>query len=97
MGVKHARSYQAIIVELMDAIKDIGKFYEFFEMNSQEWVNLSENDQKEVLEALADDVFYGLGANSPIAVGEGFILHDQDFHLIEVQINDQTVKVIKLV
>ncbi|MFD2614524.1 hypothetical protein [Paenibacillus gansuensis] len=97
MGVKHARPYKEIIDELMDAIKDIGRFYEFFEMNSEEWQNLNEEERGEVLEALADDVFYGLGAGQPIPVGTGMILYDKDFHLIEIQVDDRVVRTVKLV
>jgi hypothetical protein len=97
MGVKHARPYKDILNDLIDAIKDIGKFYEFFEMNLQEWENLNEEEQHEVLEALADDVFYGLGTSTAIPVGSGFIIYDPDFHVIEVSVDDKAVKHIKLI
>mgnify|MGYP000088418602 CR=1 FL=1 len=97
MGVKHGRPYKDIMVELMDAIKLIGKFYEFFEMNSSEWEKLNEEEQSEVLEALADDVFYGLGTNSAMPVGNGLIIYDKDFHVLEVTIADETIRIIKLV
>ncbi|OPA73502.1 hypothetical protein BVG16_28135 [Paenibacillus selenitireducens] len=96
MGVKHAREYADILVDLTEAVAKIPDCYEFFEMTSEEWERLSGEDRKEVLEALADDVFYGLGEHTIIQVGSSEVTYDAKFHLIDVSIGDQILAMVKL-
>lgn len=96
MGVKHAREYEDILAELTAAVALIPGCYEFFEMTEEEWVRLNEADRKEVLEALADDVFYGLGEDKIIEVGRAEITYDPKFHLIDISMGDQLLSMIKL-
>lgn len=97
MGVKHAREYVDILKDLTVAVAEIENCYTFFEMEEEEWAVLPAEDRHEVLEALADDVFFGLGENPVIAVGKGFVTYNSKHHVIEVSQDDKTTQLIRLV
>lgn len=97
MGVRHAREYSDILTELIDAVGQIEDSYLFFEMESNEWTVLDEEEKKEILEALADDVFYGLGEHSKIKVGSGVIMYKPQHHIIEVVQANQISRIVRLV
>ena len=96
MGVKHGREYADILADLMAAVAQIPDCYEFFEMTAQEWERLGEGERNEVLEALADDVFYGLGQDKIIQVGSAEVTYDSNFHVIDVSIGENIVAMIRL-
>ena len=97
MGVKHGRDYEVIFQELTDAVGRITDSYLFFEMEEEEWNQLSEEDKKEVMEALAEDLFYGLGTEPSIAVGSGMAIHDRENHRINILIGDTELAVVSLI
>lgn len=97
MGVRHAREYADILKELTEAVGEIEGSYTFFEMESEEWEALSPEDRHEVMEALADDVFFGLGEEPSIAVGEGAIAYNHKHHIIEVSQGDNVIQIIRLI
>lgn len=97
MGVRHAREYSEILDELTEAIGKIEDSYRFFEMELLEWNALSTDERKEVLEALADDVFYGLGEESSIEVGSGVVRYKAQQHIIEVEQGDRVSRIVRLV
>lgn len=97
MGVKHAREYADILTELTEAVGAIDNSYEFFDMSREDWVALDEGERKEVMEALADDVFYGLGEQEMIQVGSGVITHRPKFHVIEVAVDGTEVRIVRLI
>lgn len=96
MGVKHARDYAEILKDLMAAVAEIPDSYEFFEMTSEEWERLGEEEKQEVLEALADDVFYGLGVDKIIQVGSAEVTYDPNFHIIDVSMGDKILAIVRL-
>lgn len=97
MGVRHAREYSDILTDLTKAVGEIKDCYSFFEMEYVEWCSLSKDEQHEVLEALADDVFYGLGEDATIAVGSGVVHYNKDQHVIEVFQNEQVIQIVRLI
>lgn len=97
MGVKHARDYGDILTELTAAVGLIDDSYVFFEMEASDWERLSEEDKHEVHEALAEDIFYGLGTEPVITVGSGVIMHDLDLHRINVLVGDTELATVNLV
>lgn len=97
MGVRHAREYSDILQELTAAIAAIEDSYLFFEMEASDWNALSKDEQQEVLEALADDVFYGLGEEEEIAVGSGKVTYVPSLHRIEVAANGQSPLIVHLI
>lgn len=97
MGVKHGRDYDAILKELTVAVGQIKDSYVFFEMEEEEWVVLPEEDKHEVMEALAEDLFYGLGADPVITVGSGIVIHDRETHRINILIGDTELAYVALV
>jgi hypothetical protein len=76
MGVKYTRDYEDIIKELTEVICKIDNFYEFFDMTSEDWSNIPEDEKKECAETLADDIFYALGNEQVLTVGKGEVKHD---------------------
>lgn len=97
MGVRHAREYADILKELTEAVGAIERSYTFFEMEEEEWEALGAEERHEVMEALADDVFFGLGEQSVIAVGKGEITYHDKHHVIEVSQGDKVTRMVRLV
>lgn len=97
MGVSFGRPYQDILEELTNAIGLIPDGYTFFEMTEGDWAELGQAERKEVLEALADDVFYGLGEDRLLFIGSGSVQYDPQFHIIEIVVESDTVATISLI
>ncbi|WP_168121337.1 hypothetical protein [Paenibacillus sp. HB172176] len=97
MGVRHAREYVEILQELTAAVGQIEEGYTFFEMEPEEWEALHEDDRHEVMEALADDVFFGLGTQPEIEVGKGVIIYNSKHHVIEVSQGDNVIQIVRLI
>ncbi|MCR2807842.1 hypothetical protein [Paenibacillus soyae] len=97
MGVRHAREYADILNELTDAVGKIEESYTFFEMEPEEWEALGAEDRREVMEALADDVFYGLGEHAQIEVGGGAVIYNSKHHVIEVSQGDNVIQIVRLI
>lgn len=97
MGVRHGREYVDILKELTEAVSMISGSYTFFEMEEGEWEALSEEDRHQVMEALADDVFFGLGEDPVIKVGDGSVAYHSKHHVIEVSQGDNVTRMIRLV
>lgn len=97
MGVRHAREYAEILKELTTAAGEIENSYTFFEMEREEWEELDEEDRREVLEALADDIFFGLGEHPVIQVGRGVMVYNSKEHTIEVSQGGSITRIIRLI
>ncbi|WP_040712247.1 hypothetical protein [Paenibacillus curdlanolyticus] len=97
MGVKHAREYVDILRDLTEAVSAIPNSFTFFEMTKEEWEELGEEERAEVMEALADDVFYGLGQQTDIRVGDGAVVYAAKHHVIEVVQGDNVTQVVRLI
>ncbi|WNQ10508.1 hypothetical protein MJA45_23265 [Paenibacillus aurantius] len=97
MGVKFAKEYKDIIEDLTEAIRDIGMSHEFLEMEAGDWDGLDEEQQRECLTTLADDVFYGLGADPSLQLGTSHIIYDKDNHIIKVVYTDNVIRVVHLI
>ncbi|HUC94167.1 MAG TPA: hypothetical protein VMS09_19470 [Paenibacillus sp.] len=97
MGVKHAREYRDILRDLTDAVGGIADSYTFFDMTGEEWETLGESERREVMEALADDVFYGLGEQPTIEVGGGVVVYRPKHHVIEVSVDGTEIRIVRLI
>ncbi|GAB6992623.1 hypothetical protein [Paenibacillus pini] len=97
MGVKHGRDYDVILSELTAAVGEIPDSYLFFEMEPNEWKELPGEDQHEVHEALAEDLFYALGTEPVIEVGSGVVMHDKENHRINILIGEEQIQVVTLI
>ena len=97
MGVKHGRDYELILQELTNAMAAVEDSYLFFEMEPQEWDRLSAEEKHEVLEALAEDLFYGLGTESVIPVGSSVVIYAPEEHRIHVLVGEQELTFVSLV
>lgn len=97
MGVKHGRDYGEILTDLTKAVSMIPDSYLFFEMDPEDWEHLPEESKAEVWEALAEDLFYGLGSEPVIHVGSGVVMHDPDTHRINVMAGEEDLVSVELV
>lgn len=97
MGVKFGREYKDIMMDLTQAIGKVNGVYDLFEMTSEEWSGLDAEQQQECLKTLADDLFYGLGSESSLQMGEGAIQHDANNHIIKVHDGNKLISVVHLV
>lgn len=66
-------------------------------MEQEEWDVLPPEDRHEVMEALADDVFFGLGEDPVIEVGQGVVTYNSKHHVIEVSQGDNVIQIIRLI
>ena len=97
MGVKYARKYAQIIGDMMRAIAQMDNFYEFFQMNGDDWGNLDEAERQECLRTMSDDVFYGLGYDSTISIGSGIVKYDKNNNIIKLYNGDRCVSIVNLI
>jgi len=97
MGVRYGRAYGDILRELAEAVGGIGDGYRLCGMEAEEWDGLGDRERKETLEAIAEDVFYGLGAQPVIAVGAGKVIYRPKRHVIEVAVNDRESRIVRLI
>jgi len=97
MGVRHAREYADILKDLTEAVAEIEQSYTFFEMEQEEWEALDSDSRHEVMEALADDVFFGLGEHPVIEVGGSVISYNSKHHVIEISHNNQVTRIVRLI
>lgn len=84
MGVKYGREYRDIIIELSAALLELPDAYTFFQMDLEDWADLSDEEQRELILTLADDVFFALGQNPRIQVGSGAAEYDGERHILKV-------------
>ncbi|ALS25693.1 hypothetical protein ABEV74_20645 [Paenibacillus cisolokensis] len=96
MGVRHAREYADILKDLTEAVSGIEGSYSFFDMSKEEWEELAPAERGEIMEALADDVFYGLGQEPFMKVGDGAVAYRPKYHVIEVSLGDKEVRIVRL-
>jgi len=96
MGVRFAREYNAIITDLTMALREIDGFYELFEMKPEEWNQLGEQEQVECAKTFADDVFYGLGNEPTLQVGQGTVSYDRNKHVITVSDGAKCINIVYL-
>lgn len=97
MGVKFAREYEDIHRELAEAVAGIDEVYAFFEMSSADWQGLEEEEQQECIRTLTDDIFYALGSDAQVEIGQGTIRYDASRHLIKVSSQGGLTKLIHLI
>lgn len=97
MGVRHGRAYGDILRELTEAVGGIEDSYRLCGMEAEEWAGLGDRERRETLEAIADDVFYGLGAQPVIAVGKGKVVYHPKFHVIEVSVSARESRIVRLI
>ncbi|MFD1885602.1 hypothetical protein [Paenibacillus wenxiniae] len=97
MGVKHGRDYEGILTDLTTALNMIPDSYLFFQMSSEEWQALNPDEQREVQEALAEDLFYALGSEPTIQVGSGIVIYAADTHRIDILIGETEMTFVSLI
>lgn len=97
MGIKFAREYKDIIDELSTEIPSIDNFYSFFEMDESDWNQLSKDEQLDCTKTLADDIFFGLGQDPEIHLGNGSIKYLPEDNVLEIFSGDKLLKCISLI
>ncbi|UUZ82312.1 hypothetical protein LJK88_49335 [Paenibacillus sp. P26] len=97
MGIKFGREYSEIINDFTDAPQGIDGRYEFLEMSQDEWGGMDQAEREACMKTLADDLFYGLGTESPMSIGGCTVTHDAKRHLIRIDHGDALTRVIHLV
>lgn len=96
MGMPFTRPYKDILQDLVAGLIQIPDCYSFFEMDASDWEAMSTEEKHEVLEALADDCFYGLGQEKILFVGSGSLQHDPKFHHIEIMKENTVIATVQL-
>ncbi|AFH66114.1 hypothetical protein ACVNS2_36115 [Paenibacillus caseinilyticus] len=97
MGIRFGREYNDIISDFTEALQGIDGCHEFLEMSAEDWNVMNSSERKECMKTLADDLFYGLGTESPMSVGGCTVTHDAKRHLIRIDHGEALTRVIHLV
>lgn len=97
MGVKFGREYVEIIEEMSEVMSGVRHCHEWFEMSGEDWRQMDDEERNECISTLADDIFYGLGADPSISFGTCQISYDSDNHIIKISSEDNIVHVIRLI
>lgn len=97
MGVKFGRLYKDIIDDFSAALGQIDDLYNCFEMSAEDWVEMAGAERSECIRTLADDLFYGLGAEETLVVGSGTVTHDAERHVLKVNAEPDLVTIVYLV
>ncbi len=97
MGVKFNREYRDIIADFVFALSHIKDCYTLFEMTSDDWLALAAEEREEVIRTLADDIFYGLGSEPSMAIGNSRVEYDKKQHIIKVIVPDNVIHVVNLI
>ncbi|WP_159881942.1 hypothetical protein [Paenibacillus puerhi] len=97
MGIKFGREYKDIIGDFTEALQSVDGCHEFLEMEEGDWAELAPEDRTACMQTLADDLFYGLGTEPTMSVGDCQVTHDPKRHLIRVDRGDTFTRVIHLV
>jgi len=85
------------MAELTAALEELPGSYTLLDMEEQEWAELEAEEQLECLRTLADDVFYGLGSDPVLELGEGTLNHDVGKHVITVTYPGGVTRIIRLI
>jgi hypothetical protein len=94
--IPYSRDYDRILDDLSDALNTIPRYYETFEMNSEQWAELNDDEKAVCLRTLADDVFYVLGSESIAEVGSGSAEYDESRAMIKINAGPQLVHLVSL-
>ncbi|MCL6458818.1 MAG: hypothetical protein K6T85_12495 [Gorillibacterium sp.] len=97
MGVKFAREYEDIIAELTKALEQLEPCYTLLDMEEQDWLGLAPEEQQECLRTLADDVFYGLGTEAVMELGQDVLSYEPDKHIIKVAYSNGVTQIVRLI
>lgn len=84
MAVAFTRPYKEILLDMAALLVQIEDSYASLEIEAADWLEMTDEEHSEIMEALADDLFYGLGQEAILFVGSGSVRYDREFHLIEI-------------
>lgn len=96
MAIRYTRPYDEILDELSEALATIPDCYDTFEMEAQEWAELTQAEKDVCIRTLADDLFYVLGAEKSANAGSGSVEYDKAHHVIKVVSTPQLVHIVGL-
>ncbi|MEI7026385.1 hypothetical protein [Paenibacillus sp. y28] len=96
MGVKFGREYEDILKDLTAVLLKLEDCRDFLDMTEEEWAGLDEEERAGCVETMADDLFYALGTDKEIEIGQATITHDAANHVIKVM-DGGVVHVVRLV
>jgi hypothetical protein len=97
MGIKFGREYEDIIHDFSEALLGIDECSTFLEMTAEQWNELELEERRECTQTMADDLFYGLGSNPRMLIGNCAISHDKDKHVIVIHHEETLINIIYLV
>ncbi|WP_281883735.1 hypothetical protein [Paenibacillus sp. YYML68] len=97
MGVKFGREYKDIIHDFTKALQEVEGCYDFLEMSQDDWQSMEEDERHDCMQTLADDLFYGLGTEAVMQVGDCTLTHDPKRHLIRLDRGEAFTRVVYLV
>ena len=96
MSLKFSREYKRIIDELASALLVIEDIYSFLNMEKNIWEKFQDEERKELIKTLADDIFYGLGQEPLMEIGEDKVQYSKEKSEIYIISKYNIIKTVKL-
>lgn len=96
MSLKFSREYKRIIEEIADCLLNIKEIYSFLGMEKSTWEELEDEDKIEFTKTLADDIFYALGQEPIVEIGDDKIEYSKEKSEIYIISKNSIIKTVKL-
>lgn len=96
MSLKFSREYKRIIEEIADGLSNLENIYEFLNMKKSSWEKLREEEKAELNKTLADDIFYALGEEPIIEIGNDKVEYSKEKSEIYIFSGETVIKTVKL-
>lgn len=97
MGVKFGKEYEVIVSDLTEALIQIDDCREFIGMEEQDWNRLTDEEKSSCLRTLADDIFFALGADPVMEIGNSTFTYHPKQHIIKIEQGATLIHVIRLI
>ncbi|NLZ48048.1 MAG: hypothetical protein GX895_04540 [Clostridiales bacterium] len=96
MSLRFSREYKRIIEEIADGLLEIEDIYNFLGMEKDIWQELHKEDRIEFSKTLADDIFYALGKEPIMEIGNDRVEYSREKSEIYIVSEENIIKTVKL-
>ncbi|NLM35373.1 MAG: hypothetical protein GX206_08040 [Clostridiales bacterium] len=96
MALQFSREYKRIIEEIADGLSNITDVYSILDMEKTTWEDLCDQDKIEFTKTLADDIFYALGQEPIMIIGDDKVEYSKEKGEINIISQNNVIKSVKL-
>ena len=92
MALQFSREYKRIIEEIADGLSNITDVYSILDMEKTTWEDLCDQDKIEFTKTLADDIFYALGQEPIMIIGDDKVEYSKEKGEINIISQNNVIK-----